>query len=173
MPKKKFIWLFALCCLLPVALAQLVLKQGWFSAGASSKGQWLAEEIKLLPAVPASEPHWRLVYLAPSPCLQHCQQVLSLMTQIHTALGRKQDQLTLWVLSEQAPAQLQRPLQFQHNSGNISGNSIGIGELVLVEHQGLALLQYAMPADLQQLPLTGKAVMADLQKLMKFDRGPV
>lgn len=169
MPKKKFIWLFAIVCLVPVALAQLVLTQGWFSAGASSKGQWLTEEVQLLPAVPASAPHWRLVYLAPSPCLQDCQQVLTLMTQIHTALGRKQEQLTLWVLGEQAPAQMQQPMQFQRSANS----AIGAGQLVLVEHQGLALLQYAMPQDLQQLPLTGKAVMADLQKLMKFDRGPV
>lgn len=168
MPKKKFIWLFALCCLLPVALAQLVLTQGWFSAGVNSKGQWLAEEIKLLPEVPASEPHWRLVYLAPTPCNSDCQQTLQLMTQIHTALGRKQQQLTLWVIGAQAPTELQAPIQFQQGENNSLQ-----GQLVLVEHQGLALLQYAMPQDLQQLPLTGKAVMADLQKLMKFDRGPV
>lgn len=168
MPKKKFIWLFALCCLLPVALAQLVLTQGWFSAGASSKGQWLAEEIKLLPEVPASAPHWRLVYLAPTPCSSDCQQTLHLMTQIHTALGRKQQQLTLWVIGAQAPTELKAPIQFQQGENNNLQ-----GQLVLVEHQGLALLQYAMPQDLQQLPLTGKAVMADLQKLMKFDRGPV
>lgn len=169
MPKKKFIWLFALCCLLPVALAQLLLTQGWFSAGVNSKGQWLAEEIQLLPAVPASEAHWRLVYLAPTPCLNDCQQALRLMTQIHTALGRKQQQLTLWVIGSEAPAELPSPLQFQQGDNK----TLAAGQLVLVEHQGLALLQYAMPQDLQQLPLTGKAVMADLQKLMKFDRGPV
>lgn len=169
MPKKKFIWLFALCCLVPIGLAQLLLSQGWFSAGVNSKGQWLAEEIQLLPAVPASEPHWRLVYLAPTPCLSDCQQVLRLMTQIHTALGRKQQQLALWVIGNEAPAELQAPLQFKQGVNK----NLALGQMVLVEHQGLALLQYAMPQDAQQLPLTGKAVMADLQKLMKFDRGPV
>lgn len=168
MPKKKFLWLFAACCLLPLAMAQLVLSSGWFSAGVNSKGQWLTEEIQLLPATAANQPHWRLVYLAPQECTQACQQTLHLMSQIHTALGRKQENLTLVVLGAVAPQDLASVFQFQQGQTP----KIAEGQLVLVEHSGLALLQYQFPADVSQLPLLGKAVMSDLKKLISYDRGP-
>jgi hypothetical protein len=169
MPKKKFLWLFAVCCLVPLAMAQLVLSAGWFSAGANSKGQWLSEEIKLLPATAANQPHWRLVYLAPTDCQQQCQQTLNLMTQIYTALGRKQDNLALVVLGDVAPKELATTMQFQQGKSPV----LAEGQLILVEHNGLALLQYQFPADASQLPLLGKAVMSDLKKLISYDRGPV
>jgi hypothetical protein len=169
MPKKKFLWLFAACCLVPLAMAQLVLSAGWFSAGANSKGQWLSEEITLLPATAADQPHWRLVYLAPTDCQQQCQQTLNLMTQIYTALGRKQDNLTLVVLGDVAPKELATTMQFKQGKSSV----LAEGQLILVEHNGLALLQYQFPADASQLPLLGKAVMSDLKKLISYDRGPV
>lgn len=169
MPKKKFLWLFAACCLVPLAMAQLVLSAGWFSAGANSKGQWLSEEIKLLPATAADQPHWRLVYLAPSDCQQQCQQTLNLMTQIYTALGRKQDNLSLVVLGNIAPTELAATIQFQQGTSQ----NLAPGQLILVEHNGLALLQYQYPTDASELPLLGKAVMSDLKKLISYDRGPV
>ena len=169
MPKKQFLWLFAACCLIPLAMAQLVLSSGWFSAGVNSKGQWLTEEVRLLAPVPASAPHWRLVYLAPADCLQSCMAALQLMTQIHTALGRKQDQLSLVVIGEQAPAQLPSVLKFSR----LPAQGLTPGSLVLVEHQALALLQYQFPPQATELPLLGKAVMTDLKKLMNYDRGPV
>jgi len=169
MTKKKFLWLFGACCLLPLALAQLVLSAGWFAAGVNSKGQWLSEEIQLLPATAANQPHWRLVYLAPADCQQQCQQTLNLMTQIHTALGRKQENLSLVVLGDVAPAELTSTFQFQQGSSK----TLTAGQLILVEHNGLALLQYQFPVDASQLPLLGKAVMSDLKKLISYDRGPV
>lgn len=171
MAKQKFIGLFVLCCLLPLAAAWLVLTSGWYQGGVNSKGQWFATEIRLLPAVPATAPHWRLVFVAPASCQQSCAQTLQLMTQIHTALGRKQQQLSLLVVATELPSGLAEglPKGVQFQQSDVSG--LQIGSLVLVEQQGLALLQYSPQP--QQLPLMGKAVMADLKKLMNYDRGPV
>ncbi len=168
MPKKKFLWLFAACCLVPLAIAQLVLSTGWFSAGVNSKGQWLSEDVQLLPAIAPNQPHWRLVYLAPADCQLECQQTLNLMSQIHSALGRKQDHLTLVVLGEVAPKELASKFQFQQGSSAV----LAPGQMILVEHNGLGLLQYQFPADASQLALLGKAVMSDLKKLINYDRGP-
>ncbi len=173
MAKHKFIGLFVLCCLLPLVAAWLVLASGWYQGGVNSKGQWLTTEIKLLPAVPATAPHWRLVFIAPASCQQACARTLQLMTQIHTALGRKQQQLTLLVAAAQFPTGLADglPKGVQFQQSDVTG--FQVGSLVLVEQQGLALLQYPLPLQSQQLPLAGKAVMADLKKLMNYDRGPV
>jgi len=169
MAKHKFLFLFVLCCVVPLAAAKLVLTNGWFASGVNSKGQWLTKEIQLLPAGKSTDPHWRLVYLAPSQCLEECSQTIELMQKIYLALGRKQQQLALVVLNDQPIAGL--PATIKQHQG--SAYDLAVGQLVLVENQGLALLQYPVPADGQQRLLTGKAVMTDLKKLMNYDRGPV
>ena len=169
MAKNKFLLLFVLCCVVPLAAAKLVLSNGWFSSGVNSQGQWLSKEIHLLPPSKSTDPHWRLVYLAPQQCLQDCLETIDLMQKVYLALGRKQQQLALVVLTEQPLAAL--PVVMNQHLGSAQG--LPTGQLVLVENQGLALLQYPVPADLQQRLLTGKAVMTDLKKLMNYDRGPV
>ena len=62
MAKKKFLLLFLLCSLLPLAFAQAFLSLGWFGGATTNKGQWLSEEIVLLPKA-AGDVHWRLVYV--------------------------------------------------------------------------------------------------------------
>ena len=146
-----------------------MLSNGWFSAGVNSQGEWLAKEVHLLPPGKATDPHWRLVYLAPQQCLQDCMYTIDLMQKIHLALGRKQQQLALVGLAEQPISAL--PSALTQHQGSAQG--LPVGQLVLVENQGLALLQYAVPVDMQQRLLTGKAVMTDLKKLMNYDRGPV
>lgn len=169
MAKNKFLLLFLLCCVVPLAAAKLVLSNGWFSSGVNSQGQWLTKEVLLLPPGKSADPHWRLVYLAPQQCLQDCMQAIDLMQKVYLALGRKQQQLALVVLTEQPISAL--PATLTQQQGSAQG--LSVGQLVLVENQGLALLQYPVPADTQQRLLTGKAVMADLKKLMNYDRGPV
>lgn len=170
MTKQRFSVLFLMIAGLPVLVAFTLLKTGWYHAGVNNKGIWYTDEIRLLPAIEKTQAHWRLVYLQPEICDAGCLAVEHLMQQIDLALGRKQDQLDLVVLTQQAGAT-------QVSSGPVSvvqGTFAGLpaGSLIIVEQQGLALMHYPLPTDPAQLPLLGKDVMADLQKLLKFDRGP-
>lgn len=170
MSRQRFLICFVAVAVLPVLAAWLVLQAGWYSSGVNNKGQWLDRELQLLPAANRTAPHWRLVYLQPASCDSHCQAVQQLMLHIDTALGRKSDQLELVVLTEQPAAGSVGTSRLNYQQGSFAG--LTAGGLLLVEMHGLALLRYTMPTDPQQLPLAGKDVMADLQKLMKFDRGP-
>lgn len=169
MSKQKFLICFLLCCLVPLVAAWVVLKAGWFEAGVNSHGRWMKTEIKLLPAVPTRQAHWRLVFIAPEQCEQSCQQALHLMQQIHTALGRKQQQLDLVVVAPAAATGIDSSIPVQQ----VDAQGIPVGHFVVVEQQGIALLEYSLPTDATELALTGKAVMSDLKKLMSYDRGPV
>jgi hypothetical protein len=170
MNKQRFLGFFLLIGAVPVLLALLMLKTGWYHAGVNNKGVWYQQEIRLLPAADKQQAHWRLVYLEPDNCDKHCQAVVNLMQQIDQALGRKQDQLDLVVLTGQPT--VMAPTDGHVLRLNSSFAGLPAGSLIVVEQQGLALLHYPLPATLTQLPLLGKDVMADLQKLMKFDRGP-
>jgi len=175
MNKQRFLSLFLLAGAVPLVMAFVLLKTGWYQAGVNNKGVWYQQEVQLLPAVTADQAHWRLVYLQPDTCDSHCQAVVHLMLQIDLALGRKQDQLDLLVLTTQSAVltsgQEESAALIPTRAASFAG--LPAGSLLLVEHQGVALLHYPLPLAVDRLPLLGKDVMADLQKLMKFDRGPV
>ena len=81
MNKNKFMLLFVLCCVLPLAGAKLVLEMGWFNPGSSSQGQWLEQEIFLLDDISDQKKHWRIVLLADEGCDQLCNNALHTVKQ--------------------------------------------------------------------------------------------
>lgn len=170
MSKQRFLSLFVLVAAVPVLVALLLLKSGWYHAGANNKGIWFEQEVRLLPAITQHQAHWRLVYLQPAHCDKTCLAVEHLMQQIDLALGRKQDQLDLVVLTDHPAVHSSEKSQIRFIQQSFAG--LAAGSLLLVDQQGLALLHYPLPEASEQLPLLGKDVMADLQKLLKFDRGP-
>lgn len=170
MSKQRFLSLFLLVAAVPVLLALVMLKSGWYQAGVNNKGIWFEQEVRLLPAINPSQAHWRLVYLQPQHCDRACEAIEHLMQQVDLALGRKQDQLDLVVLTEHPATQQTDKSQISFIQRSFAG--LAAGSLMIVDQQGLALLHYPLPDAAEQLPLLGKDVMADLQKLLKFDRGP-
>ena len=181
MTKKRFLTMFALVCLCPVLLALLLLRAGTGQTATTNQGLWFNEELQLLDPVKAGAAHWRLAYIVVDTCAAKCQQVLQLMQNVDLALGRKNSQLDLVVLSNQRPASflmvpvmgstaLRTDLQLQPLQ---AASAQFAHQLVLVAPQGIALLRYPLPAESQNFPLVGKALLTDLQKLLKFDRGPV
>jgi len=164
MKKTRFLLLFSLCLLLPLAAAKAVLSLGWLGSGTSNKGQWLTSELPLLPAV-AGKQHWRLVFLNPQPqCETICLEAAYLQQQVFQALGRKQDYLALWQVGGEAQAGfLWQPLPAQ--AGSYSN------DLLLVDAKGLAILRYPVALERAANIATGKAILADLRKLLTYERG--
>lgn len=164
MAKKKFLVLFLLCSLLPLAFAQAFLSLGWFGNATTNKGQWLDEEVILLPAA-SGDVHWRLVYVTnEAECKTLCQNAHYGMQQVYTALGRKQQHLDLWQSGGEQPEKLQW-------QANPVGAEALQQKLVLVDLNGLALMTYPVAEDKTQMVQTGKAILTDLNKLLKYDRG--
>ncbi|KKL01725.1 hypothetical protein EIK76_16510 [Rheinheimera mesophila] len=164
MAKKKFLLLFLLCSLLPLAFAQAFLSLGWFGGATTNKGQWLTEEIVLLPKA-EGDVHWRLVYVSDNAnCDAACQNAHYAMQQVYTALGRKQQHVELWQSGGVQPEHL----LWQTSPVGVDALQ---HKLVLVDLNGLALMTYAVSADKAQMVQTGKAMLTDLNKLLKYDRG--
>ena len=87
MKKSRFLLCFVVCLVLPLAAAKAVLSFGWFSDKTNNKGQWLTEELLLLPAV-AEKQHWRLAYLtADLNCDMRCEEAAYLQQQVYQAMA--------------------------------------------------------------------------------------
>ena len=52
-----------------------------------------------------------------------------------------------------------------------ANGAVRAGDMMLVDSQGLAILRYEVPASTAAWPLLGKAVLSDLQQLLKYQRG--
>ena len=107
--------------------------------------------------LPSHQSKWRLVYLAARRCEAQCQQVPELMSRIQSALGRNLDKLELVQLTDAPPRG--------------ANGAVRAGDMMLVDSQGLAILRYEVPASTAAWPLLGKAVLSDLQQLLKYQRG--
>ncbi|ENY70938.1 hypothetical protein G114_15766 [Aeromonas diversa CDC 2478-85] len=152
MLKQKAPLALLLTLLLPLLLAKLVLVMGWYHAGTRNQGTWLPQSAPLLASDPSG---WRLLYLYPAACQAQCDEVPHLQERIRVALGRQADMLTL----QRRPLGTQPPLP-----------EGPLGLLVLVDGAGLGVLGYPLPEEQARWPRLGKAVLQDVQQLLRYGR---
>jgi len=168
MNKNKFLILFILCCALPLVAAKVILELGWFTAGSSSQGKWLQQEIFLLEDASKQQNHWRIAVVAERCEQLRCQQALHTVQQLYVGLGRKQNQVQTVFVGQALPAEYS--LFHLHQSPAASQLQ---NQIVIVDQHGLALLSYPMPEQAEQMAVTAKAIRADLMKLINYDRTSV
>lgn len=171
MNKNKFMLLFVLCCVLPLAAAKLVLEMGWFNPGSASKGHWLEQEIFLLNDITGQKKHWRIVLLTETPCQQGCQNALHTVQQLYIGLGRKQVQVQPVVIGT-----LSDPMaypMFIQQQAEVSDIEALRQKILVVDQKGLVLLSYPMPEQEAQMADIARNIRYDLLKLLNYDRTSV
>jgi hypothetical protein len=171
MNKNKFMLLFVLCCVLPLAGAKLVLEMGWFNPGTSSKGHWLQQEIFLLDDISGQKKHWRIVLLTDTPCQERCNNAMHTVKQLYIGLGRKQEQVqpvVVGALSEPAAY----PMFIQQQAEKVDVTSLR-QQILLVDQKGLVLLSYPMPLQDSEMADIARNIRYDLLKLLNYDRTSV
>ena len=170
MNKKKFLWLFVLCCVLPLLAAKLVLELGWFNRGVSSQGQWQQTEVFLLPAT-AEKAHWRIGVMPGAHCHEQCLGALHTVQQLYVGLGRKQVQVQPVFISD--GTQIADYSAFMRQPAIAAVPPDLHNKILLIDQQGLVLLSYPMPAAKADMAITAKAIRQDLLKLLNYDRTSV
>ena len=170
MNKKKFLWLFVLCCALPLLAAKLVLEFGWFNRGVSSQGQWQQNEVFLL-APTTEKAHWRIGVMPAAECASQCLGALHTVQQLYIGLGRKQAQVQpVFISAEAASGDYST---FKQQPAIAAVPKALHNKILLIDQQGLVLLSYPMPAAQADMAGTAKAIRQDLLKLLNYDRTSV
>jgi hypothetical protein len=172
MTSRKFFTLFIACALVPLLAAKVSLAMGWFSHSSINKGEWLEQNIQLLPVASSMVAHWRLVYVRAADCNQECEQALHTLQQLYTGLGRKQINIEPLFLASTHQVSLT-----QFPAVNLLVDSQSQPELenqiVIVNQNGLVLLRYPVSSDVEQMKNTAKDIRTDLLRLMNYDRSEV
>lgn len=169
---RHFLLLFFICCALPFVAAKLALTHSWFPSGVTNKGQWLDHEIQLLPIIEDQKQHWHLVYVKSKTCDADCELALYTLQQIYSGLGRQQEQVSAAIVAEKTPEQLTKfpSVKWFLPSADVTNLQ---DQIVIVDHQGIAILRYPVASDQQHMLSIGKDIRTDLRHLMAYDRGGV
>ena len=186
MSSRKFFSLFVLCALVPLAAAWASLRWGWFSAAPTvNHGEWLTQELRLLPAPERGGGRWHLVYVPAAEgepaCAEEggagtppsrCAQALRILQQLHAGLGRKQARVQALVLAVESPVARARFPHVEWQAAQVGDVEVQ-GRIVLVDPRGLALLRYAVEPGPQQAQRVAGDSRSDLLRLRNYERSGV
>lgn len=165
MKAKPFLMIFVGMAVVPLLLAFLVLKLGWFNAGATAKGEFLEQEVQLT-LTTQDKPKWHIVYQPQPICEKLCDEQLYGLNQTYIALGKLQKRVNALVLSKQMDIS-----QYTHLQINPEMNSeLSADYLYVVDPMGKVILRYKGSEQRDETIVTSKKLLADLKKLLNYAR---
>ncbi|QYJ93943.1 hypothetical protein [Shewanella spartinae] len=161
---------------LPVAVAKLVLSLNLYNGGVTNKGELLPPDTnyaRLAMANPMPK-HWQMIYLLPSQCDQACMNRLYILHQSQIALGRDQHRVNPIILlqADSDLAALQES-EFSFTTAQATealSQMLTREEIIIVDPLGSLVMRYAQVEDEQAQLMLGKAMIADLRKMLKLSR---
>ncbi|WP_299802837.1 hypothetical protein [uncultured Shewanella sp.] len=170
---KRTLILLLLAFVLPVMAAKIVLSFDLYQGGATNKGQLLDSISYTNLAMANPQPQeWQLLYQLPSHCGAICEDRLYILQQSHTALGRNQDRVhTIIMVNQQSDTSALTGFDFVTATPSKQlSQLLDQQELVIVDPLGSLVMSYPIAEDHQAQIMQGKALVADLRKLLKLSR---
>ncbi|MCL1138175.1 hypothetical protein [Shewanella pneumatophori] len=170
---RKTLVLLLLAFVLPVVAAKLVLSFDLYNGGATNKGQLLESVSYSNLAMANPQPQeWQLLYQLPSHCDVTCEDRLYILQQSHTALGRNQDRVhTIIMVNQQSDTAALTGFDFVTATPSTElSQLLNQQQLVIVDPLGSLVMSYPIASDHQAQIMQGKALVADLRKLLKLSR---
>ena len=164
MKAKSFFSIFVIMAVVPLLLAFAVLKMGWFTPGATSKGEFVQQDITLV--LPHDRPTWSIVFQPSNSCDQLCSEQLYSLNQTYVALGKLQKRVSAYVLNSETD--ISGFSHLAHNDGQ--HDLLSENHIYLVDPFGKVILRYAGSTDRQNTIKTSKDIIADVKKLLNYAR---
>lgn len=172
--KSSLLLILALVFIAPVALAKLLLSMHWYQAGVTNNGQLLPEPLSYKSLKMNNPlPHkWQIVYLLPENCDAICQQQLFILHQSHLALGKEQDRVIPVVFHSPVSdtSQLGKYQFTQAEANSELAKQLNQQQMIVVDPLGKLVMRYVLMSDKHQRVMQGRAMLSDLQKLLKLSR---
>ena len=177
-PKRsnKTLVVLLLAFILPVALAKLVLSLELYNGAVTNKGVLIAPEVNYVNlAMENPQPHlWQMLYLLPADCKEQCQDRLYILHQSYIALGKERDRVRpLIIVDDKSDTKILKQLNIPFNivlANNALINMLTDQQLIIVDPLGSLVMQYDNVLGHDANITQGKAIIADLRKMLKLSR---
>ncbi|NKF52145.1 hypothetical protein G3R49_16395 [Shewanella sp. WXL01] len=162
--------------IVPVLAAKLVLYFDWYQGGVTNQGQLLDSNMSyqsMQMTNPAPQ-LWQMAYLLPEQCDQSCLSRLYVLNQTHVALGRHRDRVTPVIITTKrsdtkALSQFDVDFETVRASKDMTAH-LTSNQFVIIDPLGSMVMQYPGVVGQQQNIALGKAMIADLRKMLKLSR---
>src|SRR5690554_4542112 len=168
----------ALCFVVPLVAAKLILSMGWYNPGVTNKGTLLEPPLEISRLDQAALPdQWRLAVRVPSDCDELCANSLYVISQADVALGRDSSRVSpVAIQATQDVANLpslgpdsridylQLPTLHQQLA------TYPEGSMVIIDPLGFVIMRYDGSADRTIAIQRGRDMLDDLKKLLKMSR---
>jgi hypothetical protein len=164
--------------IIPIVLAKLALNQQWFNYGVTNQGQLIENELTLAKLglnVDDFNHQWLMLYTLPERCDEQCEKTLISVHNTYIALGKEMPRVKPVALTQQSLT-IEQSDKIQIKKWHIQAMPVLAKDIVtqsqvfIVDPLGNVILSHLPPAEAEQLPGFGKAILADFKKLLKYSR---
>lgn len=164
----------------PILMAKLALQFNWLDYGVTNQGELLPNELHistlgLSDELISNDKQWLIMHVLPEACDKSCQQLLIGINNTYVALGKDMARVTpvglyqMTLLEKQLTDNLRNDWLFS-SVQPLALNSITIDKLYLVDPLGNVFMQYHLPKEQEDITTFGKAILADMKKLLKYSK---
>lgn len=163
---------------LPLVLAKLALHFQLLDYGVTNHGDLAAKEVTLTTLGLAEfnfDHQWLLLYYPPDDCDRFCEQILLTINNTYIALGKEMPRVTPVALTSTGPTRQQRSAM-QHAKWKIipipeqAQTRLDHKKILIIDPLTHVVLSHTLPSSEQALTQLGKAILADMKKLLKYSR---
>ncbi|MEW6993979.1 hypothetical protein AADZ84_06930 [Colwelliaceae bacterium MEBiC 14330] len=164
--------------ILPVILAKLALEKEWLNTAVTNQGTLLTQPFTLNDLGLSDEGlnnQWLIIYRLPDICNKLCLESIEIVHNSYVVLGKDMPRvtpvlLTKNIFSAEQSKQLSKS-QWQRVQLTPQMNHLLITPQILIaDPLGNIILSHQHPEQAQQQALLGKAIIADMKKLLKYSK---
>jgi len=164
--------------ILPILLAKLALENQWLDLGVTNQGKLLAQPLTLSQlGIDQSEfgKQWLIIYRLPSVCPELCLHSIEVVHNSYVALGKDMPRVSPVLLKKNifSDQQNKRLANSQWQVLTLTpqmNNLLQDPQVLIADPLGNIILRHQLPENVEQQPAFGKAIIADMKKLLKYSK---
>ncbi len=164
--------------ILPILLAKLALENQWLDLGVTNQGKLLEQSLTLNElGIDQSEfsKQWLIIYRLPNVCPELCLHSIEVVHNSYVALGKDMPRVSP-VLLKKDIFSAQQNKQLAKSQWNIlaltsqMNNLLQEPQVLIADPLGNIILRHQLPEKVEQQAAFGKAIIADMKKLLKYSK---
>ena len=164
--------------ILPILLAKLALDNQWLNLGVTNQGKLLTQPLTLKDlGINESElaKQWLIIYRLPSTCPDECLHSIETVHNSYVALGKDMPRVSA-VLLKGNIFSAQQSKQLAKSQWKIlaltpkMNNLLQEPQVLIADPLGNVILKHQLPEQEQLQAAFGKAIVADMKKLLKYSK---
>lgn len=175
---RRSLFLLMAVFILPILLAKLALDNQWLNLGVTNQGKLLTQPLTLKDlGINESElaKQWLIIYRLPSTCPDECLHSIETVHNSYVALGKDMPRVSA-VLLKGNIFSAQQSKQLAKSQWKIlaltpqMNNLLQEPQVLIADPLGNVILKHQLPEQEQLQAAFGKAIVADMKKLLKYSK---